>query len=108
MSVVELKWWLERHVTFSKQDIFKDLGSAIPGAKHQDMETTQVASIATPTTIDARDMEAKTEDRRTPPVGFTASPDAKDTQSSPTRTQVTDDNISLLPRCQPEDKTENR
>ena len=85
MSVVELKWWVERHVTFSKQDIFRDLGSAIPEARSRDMEIPQVDSFAPPTTKDVGAMEP-----------------------SPMETQGADDTISLLPGCQPKTKTEDR
>ena len=59
-----------RYGTFSKQDIFKDLGNAIPEARNWDTETPQVDPITPPTMTDVRDMEAKTKDRETPPGRF--------------------------------------
>ena len=85
MSVVELKWQVEGQVTFSKQDIFQNLGGTIPETRSRDMEIPQVDSIALPTTAD---------------IG--------DTEPSPTETRGADDTISLLPRCPPKDKTKDR
>ena len=33
MSIMELKWWVEGHITFSKQDIFYNLESTAPEAR---------------------------------------------------------------------------
>ena len=49
MSVVELKWHMGRYLIFSKQDVLKGLGSAIPEAKAWDMGIPQVDSAALPT-----------------------------------------------------------
>ena len=38
------------HVTFSKQDIFHNLGGTVPEARSKDMEAPQVGTIALPTT----------------------------------------------------------
>ena len=43
MSVVELRWHVGRYITISKQDILKDLGSAIPEAKDWNTGISQVS-----------------------------------------------------------------
>ena len=55
MSVVELRQHVGRYTTFSKQDILKDLGSAIPTAKDEDTGNPQAHSTASPTMTDVRD-----------------------------------------------------
>ena len=128
MSVVELKQQVERYITFSKHDILKDLGSAIPEAKGWDMEIPQVDSIASPTTTDVSDMwpspmktqgaddiisplpgyQSKTEieDRGTPQADSTALPamaDAKDTQLGPVETPPWND--TTVPLAKPDTET---
>ena len=41
-----------RYFTFSKQDVLKDLGSAIPEAQGWDLGIPQVDSVASPTMTD--------------------------------------------------------
>ena len=50
MSVVELKWQMEGHVTFSKQDVFHGLGEAVPEARSKGTEAPQEGAITPPTT----------------------------------------------------------
>ena len=113
-SLVELRWCMRRYITLSKQDILKDLGSAIPEAQGLDTEIPQADSIASPTTTGIKDAwlhpmetqwvddifpsprhqsKAKNKDRGTLPVDSTTSPvtsDAKDTQPSPAETPLVD------------------
>ena len=83
MSMMELKQCVGRCITFSKQNILKDLGSAIPEAQGWDMGIPQTDSIASPTTTDIGAM-----------------------QHSPMETQGADDIIPLLPRCKSKAKIE--
>ena len=105
--MVELRQCVGRYITFSKQDILKDLGSAIPEAQGWDTGIPQADSVASPTMTDVRPLlhsptetpwvddtipplpghqsDAKIEDRGTPPVDSTTSPamaNAEDTQPS--------------------------
>ena len=57
MSIVELKWWAEGHITFSKQDIFHNLGDTVPEARSQDTEAPPEGIIAPPTTADIGGVE---------------------------------------------------
>ena len=50
MSVVELRWCMGRYITFSEQDVLKDLGSAIPEAKDRDTGILQADPTTSPTT----------------------------------------------------------
>ena len=96
-----------RYITLFKQDILKDLGSAIHEAQGWDPESPQADPITLPTTgvkdtwshpietqwadenifpLPGHQSEAKIEDKGASPVDSTASPvmsDAKDTQPSP-------------------------
>ena len=117
MSMVELRQYVGRYITFSKQDFLKDLGSAITEAQGQDTGIPQADSVAQPTMTDVRAMwhsptetlwaddaippsprhqsEAKIKDRGTPPVDSTTSPamaDAEDTQPSPMEAPPADEN----------------
>ena len=56
MSVVELRWCMGKYTTFSKHDVFKDLGSAIPEAKGRDIRIPQADSTTSPTMTDVRHM----------------------------------------------------
>ena len=119
---------MERYITFSKQDILKDIGSALPEAKDWDREIPQVDPITSPTMTNVRDMgtspmetegaddtitplpryqsEAKIKDRGTPPADSTASPamaNAKDAQPSPTETSPVDD--TTVPLAKPNAET---
>ena len=55
MSVVELKQHVGMYVTFSKQDILKDLGSAIHKTQGWDTASPQVDPIASSTTTGMED-----------------------------------------------------
>ena len=57
MSIVELRWQVEGHFTFSKQDVLLNLGSTIPEARSQDTEAPQKGVIAPPTTATVGSME---------------------------------------------------
>ena len=84
MSVRELRQHIGKYTTFRKHDVFKGLGNTLP--------------------------EAEDEDTGTPPVDSTASPtmtDIKDTQLSPTETQLVDDPIPLSPKYKSEAKDED-
>ena len=59
MSVVELKQHMVGTVTFSKQDVFQNLGSIIPEAGSQDIGIPQGDPITLPTTANARDMAVR-------------------------------------------------
>ena len=79
MSVVELKWHVGRYITFSEQDILKDLESAVPEAKGRDMGIPQPDSTASPTMTDIGNtwlipMETPLADNTTVPL---AKPNAK-------------------------------
>ena len=50
MSIVELRWQVEGHFAFSKQDILHNLGGTVPEARSQDTEASQEGTIAPPTT----------------------------------------------------------
>ena len=118
-----------RYITFSKQDVLKDLGSSIPEAQGWDMGIPQVDSVASPTTTDVRAMqhspmetqgmddtipplprhqsEAKIKDRRTPPADSTTLPgmaNAEDTQPSPMEAPSTNENTVPLPKPDTETK----
>ena len=82
MSIVELKWQVEGHVTFSKHDIFKNLRSTTLEARSWDMGILQGDPITPPSTTDAGDMEP-----------------------SPIDAQGADNTTSLSPRCPPKDET---
>ena len=56
MSKVELRQHVGRHITFSKQDVLKDLGSAIPEAQDWNMGIPQADSAASHTMTDVRAM----------------------------------------------------
>ena len=74
MSVREGRWCIGKYTTFNDHDVFEGLGNALP--------------------------EAKDEDMGTPPADSTTSSamtDVKDTQLSPTETQLVDDPIPQLP-----------
>ena len=95
---------MRRYITFSKQDVLKDLGSAIPEAQGWDMGIPQADSVASPTVTDVRaawhsptetqwaddtippspghQSKAKFEDRGTPPVNPTTSPAMIDTEDT--------------------------
>ena len=106
MSVVELRWCMGRCITFSKQDILKYLGSAVPEAKDGDMGIPQADSTASPTMTDVRDMwlspmetplvddttvpsaEPDTETQRDLPTGQVASPAKLENQVTPTAGSV--------------------
>ena len=81
MSIVELRWWVEGHITFLKQDIFHNLGGTTPEVRSGDAEIPQEGAIAPPTTADVGGMEPH-----------------------PTATQGADDTILVSPRCTPKDK----
>ena len=49
MSVVELRQQVGWYITFSKQDVLRDLGNAVPGAQGWDMGTQLADSTASPT-----------------------------------------------------------
>ena len=97
MSVVELKQHMGRYITLSKQDILKDLGSAIHETEGWDTERLQVDPIIssgvkgmwscpTETLSPRHQSKAKNEDEEASLADPTASPaksDAKYTQSSP-------------------------
>ena len=127
-SVVELRWCVERYITFSKQDILKDLGSAIHEAQGWDTGIPQADSIALPTMTDVGDAqhspmktqqaddtipplpgyqsEARIKDRRTPPADSATSlamADVKDTQPSPTETPLADG--TTVPSAEPNAET---
>ena len=51
MSIVELRQQVEGYFTFSKQDIFHNLGGTVPEARSKDTEAPQEGAIAPPTTI---------------------------------------------------------
>ena len=128
MRVVELRWHVGRYITFSKQDVLKDLGSAIPEAQGWDMGIPQAGYVASPTTTDVGDMRhsptetqwaddtipplplyqsaAKIKDRGTPPADSTASPamaNAEDTQPSPMETPPVDE--TTVPLAKPDTET---
>ena len=113
--MVELKWHTGRYVTLSKQDILKDLGSAIHETQGLDTASPQVDPITSSTMTGAKDMwpcptetqwadknifplpgqqlEAKIKDKEASLVDPTASPatsNAKNTQSGPTETSPAD------------------
>ena len=50
MSIVELRWQVEGHFTFSKQDIFCNLEGTVSEARSKDTEVPQEGAIAPPTT----------------------------------------------------------
>ena len=85
MSMVELRKCVGRYITFSKQDVLKNLGSAIHEAQGQDMGIPQADSVASPTTTD---------------VGAA--------WHSPTETQWVDDTIPPSPRQQSKTKIKDR
>ena len=128
MSVVELRWHVGRYTTFSKQDILKDLGIAIPEAKDGDMGIPQADSTASPTTTDVGgtwlspmktqwvgdtislspgyQSKAEIEDRGTSPADSTTSPamaDGKNTQPGPMETPPVDD--TTVPLAKPDTET---
>ena len=106
----------EGHVTFSKQDVFQNLGSTTPEVESQDMGISQGDPITLPTTANVRDMkpsstEAQGTDNTTsssprcPPKGETplaehatlpAKADVKDTLPSPAETPPGEDTMVLL------------
>ena len=83
MGVVELRQHVGKYITFSKQDILKDLGSAIPEAQGLDVGIPQADSVASPTTTDVGAM-----------------------WHSPTETQWVDDTIPPSPEHQSKAKIE--
>ena len=80
--MVELRQHVGWYITFSKQDVLKDLGSAIP--------------------------EAQGQDRGIPQVDPVAMTDVRTTQHSPTETPQVDDTIPLLPGHQSKAKIKDR
>ena len=82
MSIVELMWWVEGHFTFSKQDIFCNLGGTVPEARSKDTEAPQEGGIAPPTTAIIGGVEP-----------------------CPAKTQGTDDTILASPGCTPNDES---
>ena len=82
MSIVELKQHVEGHITFSKQDVFQNLGSTTPEAKSWDMGIPQGDPITLPTTAN---------------VG--------DTESSSMEAHGADNTTPSSPRCPPKDET---
>ena len=54
MSVVELRQCVGRYITFRKQDVLKDLGSAIPEGQGWYMGIPQADPIASPTMTDVK------------------------------------------------------
>ena len=50
--MVELRQHVGWYITFSKQDVLKDLGSVVPGAQGWDMGTPPADSTASPTVAD--------------------------------------------------------
>ena len=123
--MVELRQQVGRYITFSKQDVFKDLGSAIPEAQSWDMRIPQADSIASPTTSDVgatqhssmetqgaddtipplpwHQSKAKIKDRGTPPADSTTSPamaNAEDTQPGLREAPPMDENT--VPLAEPD------
>ena len=82
MSIVELKWQVEGHFTFSKQDIFCNLGGTVPEARSKDMEASQEGTVALPTTTAVGGVEPCT-----------------------AKTQGADDTILAAPGCTPSDES---
>ena len=78
MSIMKLKWWVERHVTFSKQDIFCNLGGTIPETRSKDTEVPQEGAVAP-----------------------TATADIGSADPYPAETQGADDAILVSPECTP-------
>ena len=128
MSVVELMQHMGRYITFSKQDILKDLGSAIPEAQGWDTGIPQADSITSPAMTDVGDVlaqchensvgrwhhlsiawvpiQSQDQGQGSPPADSTTSPvtaDAKDTQPSPTKTPLVDD--TTVPLAKPNAET---
>ena len=129
MSVVEFRQCVGRYITFSKQDVLKHLGSAIPEAQGQDMRIPQVDPNASPTMSDVGAMqhspmetqgvddtipplpghqsEAKIKDRGTPPVDSTTSlamANTEDTQPGPMEAPPMDENSVPLAKPNAETK----
>ena len=127
--MVELRQCVGRYITFSKQDILKDLGSATPEAQGWDMGVPQADSVASPTTTDVGaawhspmetqgaddtippssrcQSEAKTKDRGTPPADSTTSPtmaNAEDAQPGPMEVPPVDKNTVPIPKPNTETK----
>ena len=82
MSVVELKQHVEGHITFSKQDVFQNLGSTTPEVESQNMGIPQGDPITLPTIANVRD-----------------------TEPSPTEVEGTDNTTPSSPRCPPKGET---
>ena len=57
MSVVELKWWVERHIAFSKWDVFSGLEDAILNARSQNAEASPKGTITLPIASDIGGVE---------------------------------------------------
>ena len=81
ISVVELRWQVEGHFTFSKQDVLLNLGNTVPEARSQDTEAPQEGAIAPPTTATVGSVEP-----------------------CPTKTQGSNDTIPTSPGCTPNDE----
>ena len=127
--MVELRLCVGRYIIFSKQDVLKDLGSAIPEAQGWDMGIPQVNTVASPTMTDVRatwhspmeiqgvddtippspghQSEAMIKDRGTLPVDSTTSPamaNAEDAQPGPMEAPPTDKNTVPLAKPNAETK----
>ena len=85
MSERELRQHIGKYTTFSEHDVFEGLGNAVPEAKDGDTGVPPADSTTSPATTDIRD-----------------------TQLSPTETQLADDTISLSPRYKPEAEDKDR
>ena len=57
MSVMELKWQICEHATFSKQDVFCGLEDAIPEAKSQNSKASPEDTITPPAAVDIEGVE---------------------------------------------------
>ena len=56
MSVIELKWQVGGHVTFSKQDVFWGLEDAVSEARNQNTKASPEGTVTPPTTANIEGM----------------------------------------------------
>ena len=57
MRVRELRWHIGKYTTFNKQDVFKDLGNALPEAEDEDTGTPPADSTALSVMTDVKDAQ---------------------------------------------------